>query len=395
VRLARQFPLDPDAPPGDCGAVNYRHAFHAGNFADLVKHAAQTRLLARLVAEPGPLTVIDTHGGAGLYDLTDEAQTRSREAEAGVARLQGADLPPEFAGLAEALAELNGKGPVLRYPGSPLLTARALREGDQLFACELRPDDFARLKALLAKAGGKAVNGDGFAFAAEQARRTDGRLMVLIDPPFERPDDYVRIVEAIEAVLSARSDAVMLIWLPIKDLETLDAFVRRLEPSIRPRPWWPRRGCGPCQSDEDERLRHGRGQSARGYGGELQAICAFVVKALGGPGRHGAPVERGRRLKRFAGRIRPCYVALQQLFRSRELPSGRAPRSRPMALHAQFAPTQEIDPERALRFGVGAAAAPLWGAFYAAASAGAAFWWMTAWTRRSLEAAVSPAADRR
>src|SRR4051812_31947197 len=101
--------------------MNYRHAYHAGNFADLVKHAALTRLLAQLMEDPSPLTVVDTHAGAGLYDLGDPEQQRSREAEAGVKRLQGAALPPEFDRLQAAITRRNPGGGVQTYPGSPAL----------------------------------------------------------------------------------------------------------------------------------------------------------------------------------------------------------------------------------------------------------------------------------
>ena len=96
--------------------MNYRHAFHAGNFADLVKHAALTRLLGRLLEDGSPLTVVDTHAGAGLYDLGDENQARSKEAEAGVARLGEHDLPPEFTGLADAIRKRNRGRGVKTYP---------------------------------------------------------------------------------------------------------------------------------------------------------------------------------------------------------------------------------------------------------------------------------------
>ena len=208
--------------------MNYRHAFHAGNFADLVKHAALLRLLDRLLADPAPLTVIDTHAGAGRYDLTDEAQARSGEAEAGVARLRtGSDLPGGLHALARHVRAQNPSGAVETYDGSPALILDRLRPQDRFIACELRPDDHTALTRLLGGRGDARLT-DGFAEAAEIAH-TPGRLLVLIDPPFERADDYVRIVETAAAVRTAKPEATLLAWTPLKDLETLDGFVRRLE----------------------------------------------------------------------------------------------------------------------------------------------------------------------
>jgi 23S rRNA (adenine2030-N6)-methyltransferase len=123
--------------------VNYRHAFHAGNFADLVKHAALLRLLRMATARPEPLFVLDTHAGAGLYDLR---AARTNEAAQGVGRLMVEPSPPIFEPLRRAVAALNPSGGATRYPGSPRLIADALRPADRLVACELRPDDHSLLR---------------------------------------------------------------------------------------------------------------------------------------------------------------------------------------------------------------------------------------------------------
>src|SRR5690606_32349039 len=132
-------------------SLNYRHAFHAGNFADLVKHAALLDLLARLQAPGEPLAVFDTHAGRGLYDLSGEEAQRSREAEAGIARLmEAADLPPALGQLRTAVSRLNTGGQASLYPGSPLLVAGALRKGDTYLGCELRPQEHSALSDALA-----------------------------------------------------------------------------------------------------------------------------------------------------------------------------------------------------------------------------------------------------
>lgn len=209
--------------------MNYRHAFHAGNFADLVKHAALLRLLAEIQKDRGPLTVIDTHAGRGLYDLSGPEAKASGEAEAGIVRLMAAgDAPVEFAPLTREVSVLND-GDVRRYPGSPLLIARRLRPADRYIACELRPDEHAALaQALKPHGNARALCTDGYAAALTQTP-TAGRALVLIDPPFEKADDYTRIVDTVAAVRRRNARAQAMIWLPIKDLQTLDSFLGALE----------------------------------------------------------------------------------------------------------------------------------------------------------------------
>lgn len=236
------------SPPPTCYALgsfppsgaplNYRHAFHAGNFADLVKHAAVLQLLASGASDPAPLTVIDTHAGAGIYDLSGPEAQRSGEAAAGIGRLAAAPhAPAEFAPLLAAVKRLNGGGPIRRYPGSPWLIVEALRAQDRYLGCELRPAEHAALRetlqrgALQGRAHAEALCADGFALALERCPRT-GRTLVLIDPPFERGDDYVQVVRTVAAVRRKNAAAQVLIWLPLKDLETFDAFLRDLEDAI-------------------------------------------------------------------------------------------------------------------------------------------------------------------
>jgi 23S rRNA (adenine2030-N6)-methyltransferase len=266
--------------------VNYRHAFHAGNFADLVKHAALLRLLDRLTEDPAPLRIVDTHAGAGLYDLTDVEQARSREAEAGVARLMAGKAPPVFAGLVAAVRARNPGRGVSLYPGSPSLVLDRLRRGDRYIGCELRADDHARLERLLAASGksAEARHADGYATAVAIAN-DPGRLFVLIDPPFERADDYTRLAETLAAVNARRPEAVVLVWLPLKDLETLDGFVRRLESKEGPPGFVAEARLRPLH---DPMKMNGCALVAlnppRGYADEVEAICGFVVEALGDKG---------------------------------------------------------------------------------------------------------------
>ena len=219
--------------------MNYRHAFHAGNFADLVKHAVLTAALARLTAEGGPLLVVDTHAGAGLYRIDGAEARSSGEAAAGIARLMADPAAPQvFQPLKAAVARLNPKGGFGLYPGSPRLIADRLRRGDRLVACELRPQEAALLRAALKDApAAEVVAGDGYETAKARAQsqaKAGQRLLVLIDPPFERPDDYARAAETALRVLARVPAAMVLVWLPLKDLETFDGFLRRLEQGDAP-----------------------------------------------------------------------------------------------------------------------------------------------------------------
>lgn len=206
--------------------MNYRHAFHAGNFADLVKHAALLELIARLGR---PLSVIDTHAGRGLYDLASAEALKSGEAEAGIARLMTAKAPPEFDALKEAVSVLNGGRSLRRYPGSPVLIAEAIKGRGTYLGCELREDEHMALRsALKGKPGVETRAADGYDTAIDRCP-SRGETLVLIDPPFERADDYDRVVGAVAAVRRRNPAAVVLAWLPLKDLQTFDGFLRDLE----------------------------------------------------------------------------------------------------------------------------------------------------------------------
>jgi 23S rRNA (adenine2030-N6)-methyltransferase len=214
--------------------MNYRHSFHAGNFADLVKHALVLWLLRARQAK-GPVTVFDTHAGAGLYDLTGDG-ARSKEAEAGVLRLMAADgLPETIADLAAEVRAVNGGASETRlYPGSPLLVARALRKGDAYRGFELNPPVTDLLVQALADhpyADGRP--GDGYVETLAGMKSGGGSApLALIDPPFERPDDYLRAAETAMAVVRADPKATVAVWTPLKDMETFDGFLRRLSGEV-------------------------------------------------------------------------------------------------------------------------------------------------------------------
>lgn len=214
--------------------MNYRHAFHAGNFADVAKHATLLAVLAAM----RPERVLDTHAGAGIYDLGGEDARRTGEAEAGIVRLMGDPAAPEaFASLKAAVARANPQGGIRWYPGSPQLILDALPPGSSYTGFELHPEAHAQLlQALRVPAQGmrgggvkvEALLADGYAEAATRLGQGGARTLLLIDPPFERADDYAQTL-ALVADLARAPKAGALVWLPLKDLETFDAFLSRLE----------------------------------------------------------------------------------------------------------------------------------------------------------------------
>ena len=215
--------------------MNYRHSFHAGNFADVVKHALLLRLL-ELRRATGPVAVVDTHAGSGLYDLSGDG-ARSREAEAGIARLMTADaLPAVVAALADRVRTLNPDGGARLYPGSPWLVVGGMGPDDRYVGFEMNPPVLELLQAALAGAPhARALGGDGYDQALAAARATSGAV-VLIDPPFERPDDYLRAADLAAAVVKADPAATVAVWTPLKDMETFDGFLRRLAGAGAPSP---------------------------------------------------------------------------------------------------------------------------------------------------------------
>ena len=220
--------------------MNYRHHFHAGNFADLVKHVTLLALLDDLKRAGRKVTLLDTHAGPGIYDLSASPAVRSGEAAAGIGRLLEGPADPAFAPLLAAVADVN-KGPVTHYPGSPLLAAARLERGDQLIACELHPDEAQGLTAALTRTAGREGPrldiraADGFEAALQLPNGPDRVSVVLIDPPYESGDDHDRVVATCAELMRRRPAPSIIVWAPIKDLETLDHMLRGLEaaPGVR------------------------------------------------------------------------------------------------------------------------------------------------------------------
>ena len=213
--------------------MNYRHAYHAGNFADVVKHAVLCRVLVHLREKPAAFRVIDTHAGAGRYDLDGPQAGKTQEWRGGIDRLRRAELaPPVRALLApylDAVAALNPDGRLAAYPGSPALVQAWLRPQDRLIACELEPLAALALERQLAgDARAKAIAIDGWTALTAYVPPKERRGVVLVDPPFERPDEFVRLAEGLAAAHRKWPTGIYLLWYPIKDQAEIAAFAKSL-----------------------------------------------------------------------------------------------------------------------------------------------------------------------
>ena len=203
--------------------MNYRHAFHAGNFADVVKHLALVAILTQLKTKPTPFAVIDTHAGRGLYDLAGEEAKRSGEAAWGIERVRGLADGSEALRLYLDLVQSCDEG---RYPGSPLIAAKLLRPEDRLVAIEKHPEDAKALKSTLALfRRARVVEADGYARLPALLPPQERRGLVLIDPPYEAPDEFAAAARAVAGMLRRfATGSIVLVWFPIKSRAAANAF---------------------------------------------------------------------------------------------------------------------------------------------------------------------------
>ncbi len=190
--------------------MNYRHAFHAGNFSDVMKHALCVAMMRMLTRKPTPLFVLDTHAGCGRYDLGAGPAERTGEWRAGIGRLR--DDPPDA--LADYLSVVHGEG---LYPGSPALLRAMLRPDDRLACCELHPDDFLALKREFGRDRQVSLHlRDGWEALRALLPPAQKRGLVLIDPPYEAPDEFFRLADGLGAGVSRFRTGVFVAWYPIK-----------------------------------------------------------------------------------------------------------------------------------------------------------------------------------
>jgi len=196
-----------------------------GNHADVLKHAVLLFCLDALQKKPTPFAVLDTHAGRGLYDLHSEEAVRSPEWQDGIARLwDWPNPPPLIARYIEAIRSFNSDGSLRTYPGSPALVTTNLRDDDLLMACELHPEDHAALKRAMPRKANVQVHArDGWQALGALLPPTQKRGLVLIDPPYEAPDELQRTARELGPVLKRFGHGVYLIWRPLKSESALNA----------------------------------------------------------------------------------------------------------------------------------------------------------------------------
>ena len=216
--------------------MNYRHKYHAGNFADVVKHAVLALAIERLKQKDAAFRVIDTHAGIGDYDLRDEAAQRTGEWRGGIGRLIGPDadpLPPPVAALLkpylDVVADLEENGGFTRYPGSPRIARALLRQQDKLVVNELHPEDLKQLARSFSREPAVKVMGlDGWTALKALLPPPERRGIVLVDPPFEEPGEFGRLTIALQEAVKRFATGVYMLWYPIKDPRQIDRFRRDL-----------------------------------------------------------------------------------------------------------------------------------------------------------------------
>ncbi|MFV3308610.1 23S rRNA (adenine(2030)-N(6))-methyltransferase RlmJ [Pseudomonas sp. NY15181] len=217
--------------------MNYRHAYHAGNHADVFKHIALARIFALMARKDTPFAYLDSHSGVGLYDLLGDEASRTGEWESGIGRLwERDDLPELVQDYLDVVRALNPDGGLEFYPGSPELARRLTRPQDRVLLNELHPEDGRLLKANMGGERRIAVHqGDGWLLPRAFLPVSEKRGVLLIDPPFEQGDDLERCVAALDEAIGRMRQTVVAIWYPIKDRRQLKRFYQRLEKSSAPK----------------------------------------------------------------------------------------------------------------------------------------------------------------
>ncbi|WP_454632171.1 23S rRNA (adenine(2030)-N(6))-methyltransferase RlmJ [Bradyrhizobium cenepequi] len=213
--------------------MNYRHAFHAGGFADVIKHIVLVRILLYLQEKPAALRVIDTHAGAGLYDLTSDEAQRGGEWLTGIARLMQARFSKEALPLVlpylDIVRAFSPPGELKAYPGSPLIARALLRPQDRLTACELEPEARKRLiDALRRDAQARVVDLDGWTALPAFVPPKERRGLVLIDPPFEAKDEFERLGQGFSEAFAKWPTGSYLLWYPAKSRRVTDDLARHV-----------------------------------------------------------------------------------------------------------------------------------------------------------------------
>ncbi len=220
--------------------MNYRHAYHAGNFADVTKHIIITALISCLSRKDTPFCYIDTHAGTGFYDLTSEFAAKTKEYENGIEKIIHHDDPPTIIRLyLDCVHKINNRlsgekfASLQYYPGSPMIARELMRPHDHIIACELHPEEYQQLKNTFNGDKQAAVHHqDGFLGLKAFLPPKERRGIVLIDPPYEDPDEFARIAHSLSIALKRWDTGVYAIWYPIKGRNQVENFYKSIKKNI-------------------------------------------------------------------------------------------------------------------------------------------------------------------
>ena len=213
--------------------MNYRHAFHAGGFADVIKHIVLVRILTYLQDKPAAFRVIDTHAGAGVYDLTSDEARRGGEWLTGIARVLQARFSEKALPLVlpylDIVRAFNAKNELKAYPGSPLIARALLRPQDRLTACEVEPNARKRLiEALRRDTQARVVDLDAWTALPAFVPPNERRGLVLIDPAFEQKDEFARLADGFTEAYAKWPTGSYLLWYPVKSRRATDELARHV-----------------------------------------------------------------------------------------------------------------------------------------------------------------------
>jgi 23S rRNA (adenine2030-N6)-methyltransferase len=289
--------------------MNYRHAFHAGGFADVIKHIVLVRILTHLQEKPAPFRVIDSHAGAGIYDLTGDEARRGGEWLTGIARIMQARFSETTAPLIKPYLDIvrafNPGRDLQTYPGSPLIARALLRPQDRLVACEVEAGARKRLiDALRRDRQGRVVDLDGWMALPAFVPPKERRGLVLIDPSFEQKDEFERLAEGFAQAFAKWPTGSYLLWYPVKSRRATDGLARHMPAA------GVQRGAAAGRRGADIGRSAGR-----------QSAVAARRRTQGDPARTGKAARPGRR--------RPVQVrGAQALSRQMQAPGVRPKKSR-------------------------------------------------------------------
>ena len=278
--------------------MNYRHAFHAGGFADVIKHIVLVRILVYLQDKPAAFRVIDTHAGAGVYDLTSDEARRGGEWLTGIARIMQARFSETTAPLLKPYLDIvrafNPKAELKAYPGSPLIARALLRPQDRLTACEVEPKARKRLiEALRRDTQARVVDLDGWMALPAFVPPKERRGLVLIDPSIEQTNEFERLAAGFSEAFAKWPTGSYLLWYPVKSRRAAEALARDVAAAVSAGP-----SPGKCLRLEFSVAPQQAGAALASAGllmvnppytlaGELKAILPELEKPLGqgGAGR--------------------------------------------------------------------------------------------------------------